>query len=150
MSKIIHPIIISQAPKNVQEANVKLNNVIQIFESEIGKNNKIITTSLRLLSQLEEQYGIPAGDYYTGNYTGLWTCKINGHSVIWSFVKTPNAVATTFPTTDIISIKLPFDIHNTYWTCYPNHSVGIPTLAHLQTSPVISMSVYQNECWKKL
>ena len=148
--KVIHPIIMSQAPTTVQVANTKINNVVEIFESDLGRNDKTVTTALQLLSQLEEQYGIPAGDYYTGNYTGLWSCNTDGSSAVWTFNKVSNVVATTFPTTNNVVVKLPSDLTNTYWTCYPNHAIGVPTLAQLQTFPTIAMSVYENECWKKL
>ena len=143
---VIHPIIMSQAPQSVQDSNTNMNNIISIFVSNIGKDDEIVTRALSLLSAIEEQNGIPAGDFFTGDYTGLWTCVNNGTMVVWTFNKVPGVPATTFPSTNTLTVKLPTDLTNTYWSCRPNHAVGVPTLLRLNLSPV-SMSVWDGTTW---
>ena len=90
-----------------------------------------VTNILSTLRSQEEYYGIVTADYYTGDCTGVWKTQTNGES--WSFYnyKSYNILfgIGSIPMPDkTINIVLPSDMTNTYWTLYPNHTVGIPTL----------------------
>lgn len=142
----IHSLIMSQAPEDVQSSQVFITDAIYIFGNNVGVDNQTVTLALALISCLQQLYGLVAGDYFTGNYTGLWSCNSDGVTATWVFNQVPNVVATTFPVQNTVSVPLPSDLTNTYWTCRPDHSTGVPTLAQFNLS-TYSMSLWDGNQW---
>ena len=133
---------LSSAPMAVQTSQSQQQTIADRFGSDLKDPTQLQQDTLAVKNN-EETFGLNAFDYFTGQYIGTWYATTNdpNNSITWTFDMinpTDNA-----PTVKTINVPMP-STTNVFWTLYPNHSVGVPTLRSLTTS---AMSQWNGLAW---
>ena len=126
----IAPINLSSAPTPIQNIHNQQSTMSEGLGPALASPSALssLTASIR---NNEEQNGLSAFDYTTGDYMGNWVVgSKNDNSITWKF----NMVNSTSnqPKCSSVTIDLPDpSTANVFWTLFPNHSTGVPALRKL-------------------